>query len=164
VAKVFISHSSRDSPIAAKVRTWLANGGHDTFFDEDPEHGMKPGQNWEQELYARLQWADAVVCVITSSYLASAWCAAEAGTARTTGSRVLPVVAEAGAMHPLLASLQRVDLTDDLDAARKALLDTLRGVDVAGGSGWSDDRSPPEVGSRAMLRRLVTDDQPRGRR
>ena len=54
----------------------------------------------------------------------------------------MPVVAEADVMHPLLASLQRVDLTDDPGRARRVLVDILRTVDVVGGSGWSDDRSP----------------------
>ena len=39
MAKVFISHSSRDSLIAAQIRTWLVDDRHDVFLDEDPERG-----------------------------------------------------------------------------------------------------------------------------
>jgi TIR domain len=78
-----------------------------------------------------LHWADAVVCVVTSSYLTSLWCTAEAGIALSRGSRVLPVRAESGVNHPLLTSLQYADLTVDPTVARAALVEELRRVDAA---------------------------------
>ena len=90
----------------------------------------------------RLRWADAVVCVLTSAYLASVWCTAELVTAQNRGSRLLPVRAEPGADHPLLKAVQRADAATDICMARAKLAGALRRIDDAGGSGWADDRSP----------------------
>ena len=99
---------------------------------------------WEQRLYERLRWADAVVCLVTSAYRGSAWCTAEVGIARSLGSRLLPVLAEPGQTHPLLQSsqYQYTDLAGDPDAARAAVGEALRRVDAADGLGWPDGRSP----------------------
>ncbi|MGY1692012.1 nSTAND1 domain-containing NTPase [Geodermatophilus sp. SYSU D01105] len=142
MAKVFVSHSSRDSVQACTVRGWLADDGHEVFLDQGVRDGIVVGEEWERRLYERLRWADAVVCVLTSAYVASAWCTAEVGIARARGSRILPVGAESGVRHPLLGTLQQVDLDSDPATARAKLSEALRGVDAIGGLGWPDDRSP----------------------
>jgi len=142
VARVFISHTGVDTTAAAEVHRWLVGAGHEVFLDRDEQDGIVVGDEWEQRLHERLRWADAVVCVITSSYVASVWCAAEVGIARARGSRLFPVRAEPEVLHPLLQSVQHVDLTADLTAARAALIEGLRRVDAGGGSSWPDDRSP----------------------
>ncbi|MGH3997930.1 MAG: toll/interleukin-1 receptor domain-containing protein, partial [Pseudonocardiaceae bacterium] len=115
MARVFVSYASKDLALAYEVHGWL---------------------------HERLRWADAVVCVITSTYLASTWCAAEIATAQSRGSRLLPLHGEPDRVHPLLTDVQHTDLTRDPVAARAALIATLRQIDAAGGSGWPDDRSP----------------------
>jgi WD40 repeat protein len=142
MARVFISHTSQDDECAAGVYRWLVGEGHEVFLDRDLRDGLRVGEQWERRLHERLRWADAVVCVLTRAYLASTWCAAEVGIALSRGSRVLPVRAEPGVMHPLLTSLQHVDLTVDSSAGRMALVEELRRVDAVGGWGWPDDRSP----------------------
>lgn len=57
------------------------------------------GERWEQWLYNRLRWADTVVCVVTSAYLASSWCTGEIGAAHAQGSRLLPLRAEPDVVH-----------------------------------------------------------------
>ena len=110
--------------------------------DRDLRDGIGVGEDWEQRLYERLRWADAVVCVVTSAYVASQWCTAEVAIARSRGSRLLPVRAESGVAHPLLKSFQYADATRNGSAARARLAEALRRVDQAGGSGWPDERSP----------------------
>jgi hypothetical protein len=83
-----------------------------------------------------------VVCLVTAAYLTSVWCTAEVGIARARGSRLLPVLAEPGVTHPLLATLQHVDASVDTGAARVQLAEALRRVDAAGGYGWPDGRCP----------------------
>jgi WD40 repeat protein/type II secretory pathway predicted ATPase ExeA len=83
-----------------------------------------------------------VVCLVTSAYLASTWCAAEVGVARSQGSRLLPLLAEQGVEYPLLEWSQYADLAGDPAAARAALTAALRRVDAAGGRGWPDGRNP----------------------
>jgi TIR domain/AAA ATPase domain len=115
---------------------------HEVFLDTDPHDGIVVGEEWDQRLHERLRWADAVVCVVTSAAVASMWCTAEISIALSRGSRLLPVRAERGANHPLLKSAQYADLTVDSAAGYAVLVEALRRVDAAGGSGWPDDRSP----------------------
>ncbi|WP_222270309.1 nSTAND1 domain-containing NTPase [Modestobacter marinus] len=142
MARVFVSHSSRDAALAADVHRWLVDEGHEAFLDQDLSDGILAGEEWEKRLHERLRWADAVVCVLTSAYLASVWCTAELAIAQSRGSRLLPIRAEYGLRHPLLDSVQYVDLTLDAAAARARVIEALLRVDAAGGYGRPDDRSP----------------------
>ncbi|MBV8992647.1 MAG: TIR domain-containing protein [Pseudonocardiales bacterium] len=142
MARVFVSYASEDCECAGQLRQWLVGEGHEVFLDRELRDGISVGDEWEQRLHERLRWADAVVCVVTSAYLGSLWCSAEVGIALSRGSRVLPVRAEPGVVHPLLRSLQHADLTVDSAGSRAALFEELRRVDAVGGWGWPDDRSP----------------------
>ncbi|MGI9001604.1 MAG: TIR domain-containing protein [Pseudonocardia sp.] len=142
MARVFISHASDDVELAAEVHRWLRDDSHEAFLDQNLRDGIAIGEEWEQRLHERLRWADAVVCIITSAYRASEWCTAEVAIARSRGSRVLPVLAERGVVHPLLTSVQYVDMRMNTSAARAKLSEALRQVDAAGGSGWADGRCP----------------------
>ena len=117
MARVFVSHASTDAALAATVHRWLVDDGHEAFLDQDLSDGLVVGEEWERRLRERLRWADAVVCVLTSAYLASVWCTAELTIAQSRGSRLLPVQAEPGVRHPLLNAVQYVDLTADAAAA-----------------------------------------------
>ncbi len=142
MARVFLSHASEDRGLAAEVHGWLTGQGHEVFLDQDLRAGLAMGELWEQRLFERLRWADAVLCLVTSAYVASPWCAAEVGIASARGSRLLPVRAEPGVSHPLLTSRQYVDHAADPDAARARLGEALARLDAAGGRGWVDGRSP----------------------
>jgi WD40 repeat protein len=142
VARVFVSHASEDRGLASELRRWLAEDDHDVLLDQDLRDDVVFGDQWQRRLHERLRWADAVVCVVTSAYLTSTWCAAEIGVAQSRGNRLLPVLAEPGITHPLLEINQHTDMTRDSIAARTALVKELRRVDAAGGLGWPDDRSP----------------------
>ena len=96
MARVFVSHSSEDGALAGEVHRWLVDDGHEVFLDHDLRDGIVVGEEWEQRLHERLRWADAVVCVLTSAYVESAWCTAEVGIAQSRGSRLLPIRAEPG--------------------------------------------------------------------
>jgi hypothetical protein len=87
-ANVFISHTGADAEWAEEICRWLLDDDHNVFLDVDKRDGVSPGDDWEPLLYERLRWADAVVCVVTPSYLQSA---AEIGAARALGSELLPV-------------------------------------------------------------------------
>ncbi|MGE5694407.1 MAG: toll/interleukin-1 receptor domain-containing protein, partial [Candidatus Sericytochromatia bacterium] len=142
MTKVFVSHASADGELAGELHRWLVDDGHDVFLDRDLRNGLAVGEDWEQRLYERLRWADGVVCLVTSAYLASVWCSAEVGSARARGSRLLPVLAEPGVVHPLLPHEQYADYARDPSAARTQLNEALRRIDATGGLGWPDDRSP----------------------
>ncbi len=142
MATVFVSYASEDRALAGEVHRWLIDDGHEVFLDQDLRDGIAVGEEWEQRLHERLQWAGVMVCLVTSAYVASVWCAAEIGAARTRGSRLLPVLAEPGVDHPLLRSVHRADLTRERVSARAALAEGFRRVDAAQAWGWPDDRPP----------------------
>ena len=144
MARVFVSHSSEDHVVAAELHRWLVDDGHDVFLDQDLRDGIALGEDWEQRLYERLRWADAVVCLVTASYRASIWCAAEVGIARSKGSRLLPLRAEPGEVHPLLTPgrYQYADLVRDPLRAQATLREALYRLDRAGGAAWPEGRSP----------------------
>ncbi len=75
---IFISHSSVDNAAAAEMKAWLELQGHTSLFlDFDPEAGIKGGSGWEQTLYQQLRQCQAVIALLTLSWLASKWCFAE---------------------------------------------------------------------------------------
>ncbi|MGH3809610.1 MAG: TIR domain-containing protein, partial [Pseudonocardiaceae bacterium] len=142
MARVFVSHASEDIAVAREIHQWLVEGGHEVFLDQDPHDGIAVGEEWEKQLQERLQWANAMVCLVTSAYVASEWCLAEVRLARWRGNRLLPVRAESGIVHALLKSIQHTDLTQDRRMARTALTEALRRIDDVGDPDWPDDRSP----------------------
>jgi hypothetical protein len=137
---VFVSHSSADTALAGELHRWLLDDGHEVFLDQDLHGGLVIGDQWQERLHERLRWADATVCVLTSAYVHSTWCSAEVGIAQARGARILPIKAEPGVDHPLLSTVQTLDLARDDVRAR--LAEALQRVDASGGSGWPDDRSP----------------------
>lgn len=142
MASIFISYARVDAVQATRMASWLREDGHDVFVDLDPQGGIDLGDEWESRLHERLRWADAVVCLLTEAYVRSVWGAAEIGAARSRGNRVFPVVVDRGVTHPLLISLQHADLSGAPAPALSQLRAALRRLDLTGGEGWSDDRSP----------------------
>ena len=138
MARIFVSHASEDRALATQLHQWLVEAVHEVFLAQDLHDGIAVGEQWEGRLYKELLQADAVVCLVTSAYLASAWCAAEVGIAKSLGSLLLPFHFESGVAHPLLKSLHYTDLTRRPAEARTAVVEALRQVDAT----WPEDRSP----------------------
>ncbi|MGQ0774635.1 MAG: nSTAND1 domain-containing NTPase [Pseudonocardiales bacterium] len=138
MARVFVSHAGEDRELARRLHRWLIDEGHEVFLAPDLRDGITVGEQWAQRLHDELLRAEAMVCVITSAYLASHWCTAEVSIAQSRGSRLLPLQAEPGVAHPFLANVQCVDLTQDPDAVLPFLVAALSQLDTA----WPADRSP----------------------
>lgn len=143
MARVFVSHASADAAYAQELYHWLKDDGHDVFLDQERSDGILPGEEWERRLYKELRLADAVVCVVTESYIRSVWCAAEIGAARALGTELLAVQFSASDVrHTLLSPLQGLDAAVDRVEARERLRSRLGVIDGAGGWGWADDKLP----------------------
>ena len=119
VAHIFISYATPDRPVADEVSSWLRVAGHEPFLDHDLRDGISVGEDWRQRLYRELREVDAVIGVVTSSFVASNWCSAEVGIADALGCRLIPVRAEVGVVHPLMRDLQYADYQADPPAARR---------------------------------------------
>ena len=126
MARVFVSHAGADVAATELVYRWLADDDHEVFLDRHPHSGIAPGDEWTKRLHERLRWADAVVVRgDLGLHARSNWCAAEVTLARSRGALVLPVRAEAGVRHPLLADLQEIDATRDPQDAHRRLTGRL---------------------------------------
>ena len=90
---IFISHSSKNNAEAVAVRDWLrAEGYGETFLDLDPEHGLAPGQRWEDELQKAGERCLAVVVLVSPDWCASKWCFHEFKFAKALGKKIFPVL------------------------------------------------------------------------
>ncbi len=141
VAHIFISYATPDRAIADEVSGWLRAAGHEPFLDHDLRNGISPGEDWKQRLYRELRQVDAVIGVVTKSFVASEWCFAELGIADARGCRLIPLRAEAGVVHPLMQDLQYVDYHADPQQARTRALQTVRLLDDGGGT-WREGDNP----------------------
>ena len=140
VARVFISYATPDRVIADEVLGWLRAAGHKPFLAHDPREGVGGGEDWKQRLYRELSAADAVIGVVTESFLSSEWCFAELGIADTRGCRLIPLRVEVGVVHPLMRELQYVDYHADPLRARDRVLRTVGLLD--GGGDWREGANP----------------------
>jgi hypothetical protein len=116
MARLFISHSSRNNDKAIEVRDWLArNGWDDVFLDLDPERGIIAGQRWNDALQKAAQHCEIVLALISAEWLASPWCKAEIDAARLMGKKVIVALigVEKAQVPPDLNDEQWIDLTSD---------------------------------------------------
>jgi hypothetical protein len=106
LARIFISHSSRDNPAAVVVKDWLeSQGWDDSFLDLDPTRGIAGGERWERALYRAADRCEAVICLISRAWLDSRWCRNEFLLARRLNKRVLGVLIEDLGIQDLPAEL-----------------------------------------------------------
>jgi WD40 repeat protein len=119
MARLFISHSSRNNAKAIEVRDWLAaNGWDDVFLDLDPERGIVAGQRWKEALQQAAYRCEVVLALVSAEWLASGWCKSEIDAARLMGKKI--IVALTGldkSQVPLdLLDEQFIDLSGDPQA------------------------------------------------
>jgi hypothetical protein len=119
MARLFISHSSRNNDKAIEVRDWLAaNGWDDVFLDLDPERGIIAGQRWKEALQQAAYRCEVVLALVSAEWLASSWCKSEIDAARMMGKKI--IVALIGidkSQVPVdLINEQYIDLSGDLQA------------------------------------------------
>ncbi|MGH3687572.1 MAG: TIR domain-containing protein [Pseudonocardiaceae bacterium] len=141
MAHVFISYATPDRLIADEVSSWLRAAGHEPFLAHDLRDGIGVGEEWKQRLYRELREVDAVIGVVTSSFVASNWCSAEVAIADSRGCRLMPLRAEADVVHPLMQNLQYVDYQVDPQLARDRVLQAVRLLADGGGT-WREGDNP----------------------
>src|SRR4029450_1901222 len=143
---IFISHSSADNAAAADMKAWLEAQGHTSLFlDFDPEAGIKGGAAWEQTLYQQLRQCQAVIALLTPSWIASKWCHAELVLARERGKAIFPVKVQPCEAGSVFGDIQHIDLTAGPEEGYKRLKLGLleRGLDPLDVFDW-DPKRPPD--------------------
>jgi signal transduction histidine kinase len=78
LSRLFVSHSSNNDEWALALRDWLVregwSGADDIFLDFDPQHGIAAGERWRSALETAATRCEAVLCLISTDWLASKWC------------------------------------------------------------------------------------------
>ncbi|WP_164516666.1 TIR domain-containing protein [Minwuia thermotolerans] len=145
MARVFISHSSKDGEVAERLKNELAKAGFDNIFlDFDEGEGVWPGENWERRLYSEIQRAQAIVLVLTPNWLASNWCFAEFTQARALGKSIFPVIFSPIGDQFFASDIQSIDITHEFEGGFERLRRSLTEValNTQGGFQWDGTRSP----------------------
>ena len=142
MAQLFVSHSSADNELAAKVKDSLADLGYESvFLDFDPTGGLVPGQAWRDQLFTNLEACDAVVFIATPKSNASQWCHSELALTRWLRKPILALLVDGCDAHPLTADLQGLKVTSDaVDTERVRSALTALGLDQE--ARWDASRSP----------------------
>jgi TIR domain len=95
MSRIFLSHSSKDDFPAVAVRDWLSeNGWDDVFLDLDPAQGIHPGERWERALHEQASHCEAVLFLVSASWLSSDWCRREHELAHRLNKRIFVVLIE----------------------------------------------------------------------
>jgi len=137
MARVFVSHSSRDNREALELFNWLKSEGFDQgFLDFDTHQGIPPGVKWEQRLYEELERAQAVILVLTQNWFESSWCFAELALARSRGKAVFPVIISPSGDRFIGDDLQKLDLTKDWAGGLERLARRLTEVALSSRDGF----------------------------
>ena len=140
---IFLSHSSADNEAAKHMQTWLEQQGHTSLFlDFDPDAGIRPGSDWEETLYHKLRQCQAVIALLTPSWLASKWCFAELVQAREKGKAIFPVKVQACDASGVFGDIQHIDLTVHPEEGHRRLAIGLkeRGLDPRDVFDWDPER------------------------
>jgi tetratricopeptide (TPR) repeat protein len=115
MSRIFISHSSRDNPAAVAIAEWLKEEGwDDAFLDLDPVQGIHPGERWERALYDHAADCEAVLFLVSKSWLESEWCKREFDLARKLNKRCFVILIEQISIDELPLSLKETHQTVSL--------------------------------------------------
>ena len=145
MARVFISHSSRDDEYAAEMKTWLeAHGFEQIFLDFDANAGIDIGADWEKTLYREIERCHALIVILTPNWLESKWCFAEFTQARALGKPVFPVIETPSGDTIIAQDIQHLDLTRDREGGLRRLAARLTEItlDAQGQFEWDAQRPP----------------------
>ena len=120
MSRLFLSHSSANNAEAIAVRDWLASEGwNEVFLDLDPTSGIAAGERWQRALNEAASRCEAVLFLISQSWLESRWCLTEFNLARKLNKRLFGAIIDATQVDELPVELtgtwQVVDLASGQD-------------------------------------------------
>lgn len=117
MSRIFLSHSSRDAPQAIALKQWLVEQdpslADEIFLDLDPVTGIQPGERWKEALRRSNARCEAVICLLSGHWEASAECRAEFRTAESLNKLILCARLEPLTATGITGEWQRCDLFGD---------------------------------------------------
>jgi Tol biopolymer transport system component len=106
MSRLFISHSSQNNAEAAVLRDWLAaEGWDDIFLDFDRDQGIAPGERWEEALSLAANRCQAILFLVSRTWLDSEPCRREFNHGRRLNKRMFGVLIEDLAVADLPSEL-----------------------------------------------------------
>jgi WD40 repeat protein len=106
MSRIFLSHSSQNNDSAVALRDWLATQGwDDVFLDLDPQRGIAAGDRWERSLNQAALRCEAVLFLVSRTWLASDWCLKEFNLAHRLNKRLFGLLIEDIPISDLPATL-----------------------------------------------------------
>ena len=131
MASLFISYSRNDQAFVRKLYETLVADKHEVFVDWE---GIPPSSEWKNEIDAAIDKSDAILCILSPDYLASAVCRHELATAEAEKKRLIPIVYREVPASEVPLSLAAINWiffrsNDDYDAS-VALLERAIATDL----------------------------------
>jgi len=119
-AGIFVSYARNDEAIVERLIAALRGNGRDVWVDVEDIRGT---EEWERAIDAGIDASDAVVFVLSPSFLGSAQCQRELDYAVEKGKRLVPALADAVDPREVQAELARLNwiAVGDVDALESAL-------------------------------------------
>ncbi|WP_194853204.1 toll/interleukin-1 receptor domain-containing protein [Nocardia sp. SYP-A9097] len=112
--RIFMSHSSKDNAVAIALRQWLIERDQaladEVFLDVDSSAGIAAGLQWKDALRVAVSRCEALVCLVSTDWLASRECLVEYRTAEMLGKRIFIARLEPIADGDITKEWQRSDL------------------------------------------------------
>lgn len=103
MSMIFVGHSSIDNAPALALVRWLEENGWGKYFiDISADRGLVPGQRWEEALKDAADRCEAVIFLISPSWLDSRWCLAEFLLAKYLGKLIFGIVIRPTPIETLL--------------------------------------------------------------
>src|SRR3974390_3523063 len=124
--RIFLSYSSKDAETATRLVKKLAEAGHEIWIDKE----IRGGELWKRRVVEAIDEADIFIVLLSSNSVASNEVRRELDIAESRRKLILPAVISPVKMPPegeySLAGVQKVDLSGDLEAGAKDLLNAIR--------------------------------------
>jgi WD40 repeat protein len=119
-AGIFVSYARNDEAIVERLIAALRGHGRDVWVDVEDIRGT---EEWARAIDAGIDSSDAVVFVLSPSFLGSGQCQRELDYALDKGKRLVPVVADAVEAREVPTELARLNwiAVGDVDALESAL-------------------------------------------
>jgi hypothetical protein len=122
--EVFISYSSKDKSIAAKVSTAIRLAGGEAFLAHET---IKVSTEWRTEILKQLRTCPVIFCLITKNFLDSEWTQQEAGFAMARGMRVVSLIFNGIRPPGFIEAFQGIHVTfDNLERVVKDLAESIK--------------------------------------
>ncbi len=126
--RVFLSHSSRDKKLVARLAEDLTAEGIGVWLDAGE---ILPGDSIAQEIQKGLEASNLVVLVLSRASVRSGWVDKEwqsriGREAKSGAVHIIPVLAERCEIPALLADKRTADFTDDYETGLRELLAAIR--------------------------------------